>query len=475
MWALRWWWLDMGALSGLSGGSAMSGLLPVHNLGPVIVPDNTVSVDFAAAGTAVNRKIYGLNAYQALNPAVTTAAAYKSAIGYLSPAMIRIHSLEMMKDSTSRPLGWVKTPTTAAYAWDVPKIRAALTGFFPSIPKILCICRFPAFLSDSAGKLLPGKSAEFAAFCVQLVTIAMDCNTNVSHINLLNEFDVIYNNAFAELGAIWNTARDAIKAAFPSVGVGGHSFSNIYGSTNVNAYLAVCKNKIDFFCFNAYTTGNPAATTQQQIWNSASNAMKDAISNAKSRLNAYGVPNIPVFATEMGMLYLSAPNPLNTGAKRMVWEAIRLMKTLSSAAEFIGCWTCADDWHGVFSSPSSSYQARPSAHLYHAFNSKMIGVSYPATVVGSRVTVVGSTPVLSVMAMACDNAGKKSIAIVNRSELDRIVNLKLFNSGINLGTLLDIKLVTASGLQSTAISYRELDRGYLIPMDSILIISETTL
>lgn len=462
----------MGALSGNSGNSAISGLLPTPFIAPIIVPDNTVSVDFGAAGTAVNRKIYGLNTYQALNPAVTAAAAYKSAIGYVNPAMIRVHSLEMMRDSSARALGWVKNAATAAYEWDEPKIRAALTGFFPAIPKILTICRFPQFICDSAGKLLPGKSTEFAAFCVQLVNIAVDCAVNVTHINLLNEYDVIYNGDFAALGVVWNEARDAIKASHPTIAVGGHSFSNIWGNANVNAYLSVCKNKLDFFCFNAYSTGNPASMTQQELWNRAGSFMSSAINQARSRLSAHGVPNVPVFPTEMGMLFLSAPNPLNTGAKRMIWEALRVIETVKSQVGFIGVWTCADDWHGIISGPSSNYQARPSAHLYGAFNSRMLGTSHPVTVSGSKVAVSGGAPVWSVQAMACNNGGRKAIAIVNRSEVDKIVALKVANSTINSGTLLEVILITGAGLQSRTIPFSELDKGYLVPMDSVLVISE---
>ncbi|MGL6349495.1 MAG: hypothetical protein ACRC2U_06540, partial [Aeromonas sp.] len=306
---------------------------------PMVI-HNTITIDWSGIATPVNRKLYGVNLYQSLNPAITSTQGYKETIDYLNPEMVRIHSLEMMLDSTTRPLGWVKNPTLASYSWDAPKITAALTGLAPGRSKILSICRFPRAISDAQGKLLPGKTAEFAAFCVQLLAIALPANPEITHIQLLNELDTAYNGAagMAALGAIWNSCRDAIKAAYPTLSIGGHAFANVWNSVNVDTYLAACKAKMEWFAYNAYTTSNPSATTQQQIWNSAVNSMADSVRHVRNKLTAQGVASMPIYATEMGMLVLSAYNPLNVGADRLVWEGLRLIKTSNSGAAFIGAW-----------------------------------------------------------------------------------------------------------------------------------------
>ena len=461
----------MGALSAMGGLSSLTGLLPLS--APPMQINNTITIDWTSTVLSVNRKAYSVNLYQALNPAIANAQAYKDAIDYLNPEMVRIHSLEMMKDSTTRPLGWVINPTLPSYAWDVAKITNALGNLAPGRTKMLSICRFPAAIADAQGKLLDGKTAEFAAFCVQLLQICNQANAGITHIQLLNELDTAYTGAtaMATLGAIWNTVRDAIKSAFPTMVVGGHSFANIYNSVNVDAYLNVCKSKMDFFAYNAYTTSNPTGTTQQQIWNSAAYSMRDSAKNMKNKLTAQGVGPMPVYATEMGMLILGAYNALNVGAKRLVWEGLRLIHTANSDAKFCGAWNEADDWHGLHSSPSSGYVRRPSAHLYHLFNQHMLGLLFPIAITGDTVPVVNSTPVPCVSAMACQSNGKKAIAIVNRSELPRVVRFQHNGWMPNESSVLDVNLITSQGLQTTPIHYEDFAPGYAMPADSVALIS----
>ncbi len=460
----------MGALSAMGGLSSLTGLLPLS--APPMQINNTITIDWSGVALPINRRISAVNIYQALNPTIAQSQAYRDAIDYLNPDTIRIHSLEMMNDSTQRALGWVKNPTLPNYSWDTAKITGALTGLAPGRTKILTICRFPRAITDAQGRLLPGKSSEFAAFCVQLLQIASQAGAGITHVNLLNELDSAYNNNFAALGVIWNEARDAIKTAFPTMLVGGHSFANIYGNANVEAYLTICASKLDFFCFNAYSTGNPGNTTQQQIWNSAVNAMRDACTHAKNKLTAKGRSDCPVYMTESGMLFLSSFNELNIGPKRLVWEGLRLLRTANSNAAFAALWNEADDWHGAHSSPSSGYQKRPTAHLYHMWNQLIIGMMLPVVVTGDAIPVVGSTPVQSVQAIAAQQAnGKKAIAIVNRSELPRVVRVQHNGWVPNPSVILDVNLITGQGLQTTPIPYEDFAPGYGIPADSIALIS----
>lgn len=460
----------MGALSALSGNSALSGLMPGV---PPMQIHNTITIDWSGTATPVNRKLYAVNLYQSLNPATTSTQGYKDTIDYIDAPECRIHSLEMTRDSTQRPLGWVKNPTLASYEWDAAKITAALTGLAPGRSKILSICRFPAAIADLQGKLLPGKTAEFAEFCVQLLNIALAANPEIIKVQLLNELDTAYNGAagMAVLGAIWNECRDAIKAAHPTLSIGGHAFANVWNAVNVDSYLAVCKSKMDWFAYNAYTTSNPAATTIQQIFNSAVNSMPDSVRHVKARLTSAGVGSMPIYATEMGMLVLNSANPLNVGSDRLIWEGLKLIKMPNSGAAFVGAWNESDGWHGLTDSPASGYTKRPAAHLYHLFNKHMIGAFFPITLAGATVPVVNSTPVQCVQAMATQQNGKRAIALVNRSKLQRNVRVQHNGWSPNDGTVLDVNLITGNGIQTAAIPYEDFASGYTMPIDSVAIIS----
>ena len=172
------------------------------------------------------------------------------------------------------------------------------------------------------------------------------------------------------------------------------------------------------------------------------------------------------------MLFLSAFNPLNVGAERLVWEALCLMKTANSNASFAALWNEADDWHGAHSSPSSGYQKRPTAHLYHMWNQLISGAMLPLAITGETVPVVNSTPVMCVQAIAAQKPnGKKAIAIVNRSKLLR--NVRIQHSGWmpNPGVLLDVNLITGNGIQTAAIPYEDFASGYSMPIDSVAVVS----
>ncbi len=456
----------MGAMTGIGGLTAMSGLLTNRLI------NNTIAIDWVGTATPLNTKAGSINLYQALNPAIANTQAYKDAINYLNPGMVRIHCLEMMLDSTQRALGWVKNPTLSTYSWDTSKITSALSTLATGRTKMLTICRFPAAISDAQGKLVAGKTAEFAAFCVQLLQICNQANVGITHLQLLNELDTAYSGNTAALGTIWNTCRDAIKAAFPAILIGGHSFANVYNNGNVDGFLTVSKAKMDFFSFNTYTTGAPQNSTPQQLWNSASTSIPSALSQARSRLVGQGVGAMPIYLTEVGMSYTGS-SIYNGGILRAIWEALRLINTVKNqSAGFIGAWNEADDSHGLHSGPTSGYQQRPAAHLYHLWNEAIGGSSYPVIVTGDTVPVVSSTPVIGVQALAAQRPdGKKVMVIVNRSELDRVVRVQHSGWVPSSGLMLNLSLVTAQGMQSTQISYANFAAGYDSPSDSVTFVS----
>jgi hypothetical protein len=169
----------MGGLSGNGGLGAVSGL--AFSAPPLII-NSTVTIDWAGTSLPVNRKVYGVNLYQPFNPAVAAAQAYKDALDYLNPEMVRIHHAEQMSDSTLRSAGWVVNPTLPNYAWDTAKITSVLSVLAPGRIKMLCVPGFPAAISDTFKRLLPDKTTEYANFVVQLLTIAANCNAGITHV-----------------------------------------------------------------------------------------------------------------------------------------------------------------------------------------------------------------------------------------------------------------------------------------------------
>jgi hypothetical protein len=181
---------------------------------------------------------------------------------------------------------------------------------------------------------------------------------------------------------------------------------------------------------------------------------------------------MPIYLTEVGMSYTGS-SIYNGGILRTIWEALRLINTVKNqSAGFIGAWNEADDSHGLHSGPTSGYQRRPAAHLYHLWNEVIAGSAYPVIVTGDTVPVVSSTPVIGVQALATQRAdGKKVMVIVNRSELDRSVRVQHSGWVPSSDLMLNVSLVTAQGMQSTQISYANFAVGYDLPRDSVAFVS----
>jgi|GEM_PF-2861153 len=106
------------------------------------------------SGRTIHKGAFGLNLFQGFHPAQVGNpgnTAYKDAMAFMKPGIVRYHSWEMMGLSTNRN-GWL----TSANTWDAAKINNALTGANAYGPTLLMnIPGWPSAWVDAGGKLLP--------------------------------------------------------------------------------------------------------------------------------------------------------------------------------------------------------------------------------------------------------------------------------------------------------------------------------
>lgn len=413
----------MGALSGLSGLSAVSGVLPITGEQPIAVWDNTITIDWTAAGTPINRKNYVINAYRAFDPSVTDTVEYLNLLSDVAPEFIRIHSMDMMKDSSDFDLGWVQNASTTDYAWDAVKIQAALNPLAGRNVS-LTICRFPAALCGESETLLPSNTDEFAGFCVQLIGIVQQTGVNLQSVGLLNELDLLYGSE-TSWHSIWTTARNAIKAAYPNLAIGGACFGNPWAQGLLDGYLQACGSQMDYFCANSYATDWVASEDNQLLWHRAADGIKGLLMYLRWRLDEAGLWGKPIQLSEAGLSYATG-DPGNASEIRGVWEALRLVHTSTEPGAGILAWNEADDTHGIVSSPSSGFMRRMAFHVYRAFNAWMDGTAYPLMIAGETLTIPNNdesvVPSISALAVVNGDFGH-AIAIVNRSGATRTVKV----------------------------------------------------
>lgn len=413
----------MGALSGLSGLSSMSGMLPSGIVPTAPAWDNTITIDWTAAGTPINRKNYAINAYQAFDPVTTDRWEYLNVLNEVDPEFIRIHSLDMMKDSSDFDLGWVQDADNANYAWDSAKIQSALSPL--ALRNVhLVICRFPAAICDSVERILPSKIFEFAAFCVQLIGIAQQTGVNIQSIGLLNEMDLLYGSD-TSWHSVWTTARNAIKAAYPNIAIGGASFGNPWAQSALDNYLQACGSQMDYLCANYYATDSVASEDSQLLWHRGADAIKGLLMYLRWRIDEAGLQGLPIQLSEAGLSYATG-DPGNASDIRGIWEGLRLVHSATEPGAGILAWNESDDTHGLVSSPSSGFMPRMAFHVYRSFNRWMDGNAYPLTITGKTVTIPNTeqsvVPSVSALAVVNGDFGH-AIAIVNRSGEPRSVKV----------------------------------------------------
>jgi Glycosyl hydrolases family 39 len=459
----------MGSLSGLSGNSAISGLLPMALSPAALTITNTITVNWDGAAAPIQPYAYGVNAYQAFDPAVAQNPGYRASMNYLNPALVRYHNRESLKDSITNRLGWVRNPGASTYSWDRTKISQAVTGTFPNREKMITIYNWPAALADELGRLKASKIQEYADFCRELIQILNAENgAGFTHLTLLNELEGLYPSDMSAVGQIYNACHDLIKQDFPDLKIGGPGITNIYNTARVDAFLAATHSKLDYFTFHAYTTGHPTNSTRQGLWHSGANSMRTAVNAARSALQRHTTRSIPLYFNEFGLSY-AGPFPQLTNEIRAIWEALALISLSTSAAKFTGAWNECDDWFGLC---DRAYNLRSGAHIYHLFNSHFKGDSYPTTATGSTVMVPTNPPssVQSVAAFATRNQTKRSIALVNRSELSRGVRVQM-NGWVPGQTLaMDAFFVSAQGITAHSITAETFSNGLQIPANMIVLI-----
>ncbi len=95
----------------------------------------TATIHFdQATGPVIPQGAFGLNLFQGFDPGQSGTpgnAAYKAAMAFMNPGIVRYHSWEMLGQSTNRN-GWL----TAGNQWDAAKIKNALDGA-PAYPLVL--------------------------------------------------------------------------------------------------------------------------------------------------------------------------------------------------------------------------------------------------------------------------------------------------------------------------------------------------
>ncbi len=418
-------------------------------------------------GKSATEFSYGLNVFQAFDPKVAGKpgnAIYKTNVESMRPGIIRYHNMQMLKDSTTDAYGWVIAPNTAQYQWDRTKIANALNTAYSFRPVVMMsIPAWASFLDDGKGRLKPGQEQAFAAFCADLVRIInIDLKQGVKYWEVTNEKDAVYGADMAELGRIYTIAAQAMKQVDPTIKVGGPAFTSVSNTVKVEAFLSTAHPTLDFVSYHTYSTGSKTNPVSD-LYKSASQ-LADPTGRVKRGIAKFTTRSIETFHDEFNISY-SPPDVRMTNSISGVYDAIALIAITNAGATGSMAWNEADGWYGKLENRFGNWRRRPASYVYQLFNTHLQG---------SIVSAQSSDP-NAVISFAVKQAGKSSIALVNRSTVEQVVPVTFtgWDTPIANSELLTVYSVSSAGYITSTITTSQLSQGYNLPKDSVVVITRS--
>jgi Glycosyl hydrolases family 39 len=452
--------------------AALVGTLPVVTLqtraiagsdaGPVATAPIGIQVNWQQpTGITATSLNYGLNVFQAFDPKTAGRqgnALYQANVESIRPGLIRYHNMQMIQDSTKTTSGWVMNPGGADYRWDRNKIQQAMVGAYRFNPTVMInIPGWPSYL-DRNGKLNPDRYEEFAKFCADLVRIVnLEQKEGVKYWEVTNEKDSVYGADMAELGKIYAIAAREMKQVDPTIKVGGPAFMSGYDNAKVSAFLNTAYADLDFMSYHTYSIGKEA-TSVDAIWQSAA-GLGSATQAVRRSLSRYSGRSIELFHSEFNISY-TPPDPRMMTEISAIYDALALVAITNSGATGSAAWNESDGWYGKMANQWGNWQKRPAAYVHQLFNSQLQG----------KVMASSSSQPNLVTSFAVANQERSSIALINRSGQDQLVNVQ--SSGLNTykGKLFTAYQVDQLGMTTTAV---EVDRlsAYRLPANTVTVLT----
>ncbi|MFC4779444.1 fibronectin type III domain-containing protein [Paenibacillus sp. GCM10023252] len=371
---------------------AATPITPVQaSASPAAVP---VQVNWKEEKGKVSDFMYGLNGFQTFNPEVSGSEEYNKKLNYMNPGLLRLHSWEVMNDS-SEPNGWIDK---ANKRWDAAKIKQALEALSPEHPELLLnIPGWPEWMdTDSDGYLDSDKVQDYADFSAELVRIVnVDNDFKVKYWEPTNERDDPYYVHFRnnnepdrldELTNIYNVTAKAMKAVDPSIQTGGLAFARGDLYDQVERFVAGTVNEgtLDFLSYHFYASGD-LGQSDETIYNRVHNPADPSLNSlAKHTKDIRAIVDeaspkrhIPIWLDEYNVSWSWTNNdPRMSSNKGAVFDALVMIYAQRFGADGGAAW---NDYDGVYGKiTGEDYKLRPAAHTYQLLNHYFVGETVQA-------------------------------------------------------------------------------------------------
>lgn len=421
-------------------------------------------------GRTATRLNYGLNAYQYTDPNTSGNPGnsnYKASVSFMKAGILRLHNDEQMNDSSSSRLGWVISPGTASYKWDVTKITKAFKDAYNNNSvKMLNIANWPSYMDDGTGKLKPSMYDAYASFCAELVRIInVQLRQKIAYWEVTNEKDNAYREDMNCLAQIFNKVNDAMKAVDSSIKVGGPAFANAYNYSGIEAFIEVTKDRVDFISYHTYSSSNDT-TTKAGLWNSAAGiGYPDSfVSDAIKRIVPARASVISSFHDEFNIERTTRTQQWLTDTTSLIYDALAIRSMINAGSTGAMAWNEGDNWWGKLDN-DSNWSKRPASYLYKMLNGHVLG-----SVVSSSSS---NNSLVEIFATKSKESPQRAFVLINRSQSKQTVQMSFSNwetQPLN-NTRISMYQVGPDGYTTGSVAHCELisSQGYSLPADTVTV------
>jgi len=388
----------------------------------------TVSINWTQPLGPISPDIYSINSFIAFNAARIGDPAYQKGLAYLAPRLVRLHHAGLTTDSVK---GWAGWWNTAENSWDYPKIRAALAAWPNTLPGTRRLFSFASWIPgmdlDKNNRLDPDKLDAYAAAAAELVRFMnIECKAGIEYFEITNEKDGSYwvdpakrnEDYTADLVQIYNTVAVAVRAIDPTLKLGGPAAMRPDFYANLRTFIRGTRAHLNFVSIHAYASGKNSEP-DQSIYDKVETMAKhsrELIKIVREEFPAGARPEVHLNEYNIAWTW-ETREPRMVNHKGAVFDALAL--TTFAGVEGLNAANAWNDQDGVYGKIAMDGTLRPSAHVFHLFNTFHQG---------TRVATESSAPDHVVAFATCDAAGRSSLTLINRVNGEQTVTLaSVFN------------------------------------------------
>ncbi|MBC8009061.1 MAG: alpha-L-arabinofuranosidase [Burkholderiales bacterium] len=384
----------------------------------------TVSIDWRQPLAPVAPAIYGVNSFIAFKADRIGDPTYQKGLAYLAPRLVRLHHAGLTNDSVKDWAGWWDT---AKNSWDYPKIRAALAAWPTTLPGTRRLFSFASWIPgmdlDKNNRLDPDKLDAYAAAAAELVRFMnIECRAGIEYFEITNEKDGSYwvdpakrnEDYTADLVKIYNTVATAVHAIDPKLKLGGPAAMRPDFYANLRTFIQGTRAHLDFVSIHAYASGKNSEP-DQSIYDKVEVMGKHARELVKIVREEFPTgPRPEVHLNEYNIAWTwETQEPRMVNHKGAVFDALAL--TTFATVDGLTAANAWNDQDGVYGKIAMDGTLRPSAHVFHLFNTFHQG---------ERVAAESSAPGNVVAFATRDATGRPALTLINRVNGEQTVALE---------------------------------------------------